>query len=172
MKKVKHSKKEKIRAFWVFILIQVIIVLLFLCLIQESQQIDINDTKQVEITVDGMRKYRLLNEYRLIVDADSVSYMFNSPSTSEEYSVAELYESISVGDRLLLIYYEDSFWFTDVNFVVDARTETEVYRSFEENNRAKEGLPTILLIVFAIIELIFLGIVWINIWLWYRGWFV
>lgn len=148
----------------IFAIIQMVMVLFFIRTLSNSQPIDIQDTKQIDITVEDSYYFKIPSEYRLIVFSDSTKYLFESRATFEEYSVSKLYETISVGDRLSLIYYEADSALGKINIVVDARTETETYRSFEEYNRGKEGVPTAVVIIFSIIELTFCGIVILYIW--------
>ncbi len=158
MKKIKYSVVEKklIRNVFISVLIQVLIIVSFVRLFNASQPIDINDTAQTEITVDDIYTIRVLRENLLFVVADSTYYLFTSRATFKDFSVHELYNSISEGDHLSLIYYEsDSILFKKVNTVVDARTKTETYRSFEEYKKSKQGLDIAVIIVFSVIEVLF-----------------
>lgn len=168
MKKRKLSLVEKkgVKAFLLLFLIQFVIILSFLCLARGSQQIDTNDIKQIDITVDNIYIIRVPKEDWLFVIADSTYYLFTSRPTFEDYSVHELYNSISKGDSLSLAYYElDSILFKGVNTVVDARTETEVYRTFKEYNRGKQGVYIFIVILYSMIEIVFIGIAIIYTWI-------
>ena len=167
MKKFKLSLGEKkcIRGFVVVLLIQLLLILTFVRMWDNSQQLNISDTKQVNITVEDMYIVHLTKRgSRLIVIAESTRYRFPPPSTSREHSVHELYDSISKGDQLSLCYYEASGLFQKVNCVVDARSDAEIYRSLDEFNRGKQGLHTFLVIFYAVVQLIFTGIVLLFIW--------
>jgi len=167
MKKTKFSLAEKklIRIVIVPALIQLVIIFIFAHMLIGSQQINVNDTKQIDITVDDIYYFRVLRENWLFVVSDSTKYLFKSRSTFEEYSVNELYESISEGAELSLMYRETHTVLGNVNLVIDARSETKTYRSLEEFNRGKQGVPAFLTIMFSIIELIFVGIVLVYVWL-------
>ena len=135
-----------------------------------SFPIDVKDTKQIDITVEDtycVRSYgRHSRESWFVVVADSEKYWFEYHGSFDKYSVDQLYKSISKGDGLRLTYYETSYIvYGKVNVVVDARAEAEIYRSFESYNRARQGIPTLGVIIFSIIELVFVGIVFVNIWL-------
>ena len=167
MKKFKLSLGEKkcIRGFVVVLLIQLLLILTFVRMWNLSQQLDISDTKQVNITVKDMHYMHMgKSGSRLIVIDESARYRISKSLTSEEYSVHELYESISKGDRLSLRYYEASGWFQKVNYVVDVRSETEIYRSLDEYNRGKQGAPVFTIIVYAVLQLIFTWIALPFIW--------
>ena len=170
MKKKKFSliERKTLRMIVLSSLIQLIIFLLFLCLLISSQQIDVNDTKQIDIIVDDIYYSRVSREYWLFIVSDSTKYLFKGRPTFEEYSVDELYESISRGSKLSLRYYETHSILGKVNLVVDARSETETYRSIEEYNQAKQGIPIVIFVLFSIIELLFVGIVFLYVYLNYN----
>lgn len=167
MEKNKFSLAEKklIRIVIVLALIQLVIIFIFAHMLIGSQQINVNDTKQIDITVDDIYYFRVPRENWLFVVSDSTKYLFKSRSTFEEHSVNELYESIIEGAKLSLMYQETHTVLGNVNLVVDARSETETYRSLEEFNRGKQGVPVFVTIIFSIIELIFVGIVLVYVWL-------
>ena len=167
MKKNKFSLAEKklIRTVIVLALIQFAIIFIFARMLIGSRQINANDTKQIDIIVDDIYYFRVPRENWLVVVSDSTKYLLKGRSTSEEYSVNELYESIIEGTKLSLMYKETHTVLGNVNLVVDARSETETYRSLEEFNRGKQGAPAFVTIIFSIIELIFVGIVLVYVWL-------
>ena len=134
---------------------------MFIC----SQPISVNDTKQIEITVDDIFFVRVPRENWLVVVSDSTKYLFKSRLTFEECSVDELYESISEGNKLSLKYYEEYNILGKSNLVVDARTESEIYRTIEGYNQSKQGVTTLVVIIFSIIELVFIGIICLYVWL-------
>ena len=97
---------KSIRVMLLFVIIQFLIVILFVLLVRGSRQIDMNDTKQIDITVDDIYIIRVAGEDQLVVVADSTEYLFEGRATFEDHSVHALYNSISKGDSLSLIYYE------------------------------------------------------------------
>ena len=138
-------------------------------LMNGSQSINANDTKQVDIIVDDIYYFRVPRENLLVVVANSTKYFFTSRATFDDYSVSQLYNAISKGDRLSLIYYEsDSIAFEKINVVVGARSEAQIYRTLEAYNQGKKGVPAVVIIIMSIIELVFAGIVFIYIWLNYH----
>ena len=167
MGKVKLSLAEKrlICTLIIFVFVQLLIILCFVYILNKSKPIALSDTKQIDITVEDAHYFKVLSEFRLTVYSDSTKYLFASRGTFSEYSVGKLYETIAIGDRLALIYYETDSILGKINLVVDARTETEIYRSFEEYNRGKEGLAVVVTVMFSIIELAFCGVVILYIWL-------
>ena len=166
--KLSLAEKKLIRIGIGLVLIQLAIIFIFAYMLIGSQQINVNDTKQIDITVDDIYYSRVPRENWLFVVSDSTEYLFTSRSTFEEYSVSELYETIAEGSKLSLRYYETHMILGKFNLVVDARSETETYRSIEEFNRGKQGVPAFVTIIFSIIELIFVGIVLIYVWLNYN----
>ena len=161
MKNIKFSAVEKklFRMVIVLAIIQVVIIFTFVHVLIGSQQINLNDTEQIDIIVDDIYYFRVPREKWLFVVSNSTEYLFMGRPTFEEYSVDELYNSISEGNRLSLRYYETHTVLGKVNLVVDARSESETYRSIEEYNHGKQGVPTIVTVVFSLIELIIAGIV-------------
>lgn len=168
MKKLKLSTAEKglIRSVLIVILVQVLIILLFVNTWKTSHPIDVTEAKKVEVTVDDTYYLSLRRSSRLIIVSDGAEYWIESRVFSSETSAGKLYDTISKGDKLSLIYCERTtlFW-GNVNMVYDARTETEVYRSLEKYNRKQENAPIFVIIVFSVIELLFIGFVFLSIWL-------
>ena len=105
MKKINFSLVEKklIRLVILFVLVQILIVFILAHLLISGRQIGVNDTKQVDISVEDVRCVRAFGENCLFIVSDSTEYLFKSRSTPNEYSVSELLESISKGDKLFLI---------------------------------------------------------------------
>lgn len=166
MKKIKFSLAEKrlFRILIVLAFIQLVIIFTFVYMLSESQLVDINETKQINITVDDIYYYRKATENQLIIAADSEDYLFTGRSTSKECSVHDIYESISIGDRLSLTYYETYDMGERVNVVVAANDETDTYRTLEEYNRGREKVPIFVIVLYAIIELVFVGVIFIYVW--------
>lgn len=168
MRKSKFSLAEgkNIWAIFVLIMIQVIVIFSFVLLWTSSRKIDIEDTKQTAVTVEDLFLIRAPGEDQLVVVADSTYYLFESRARSEERSVHELYDSISMGDRLALTYYvSGGILRKEVNRVIDARTETEIYRSFEAYNRGRQSVSVFVVILYAVIETVFVGIVFVYVWI-------
>lgn len=163
MKKIKYSVVEKklIRNVFISVLIQVLIIAMFFMAFNTNHPIDITDTKQAEITVDDtycrFTGRRLITTW-LVISENSTEYIFSSLKPSAEYSVNELHESISVGDRLSLRYYETFNILGKINLIVDARTENETYRTLEEYNSSKQGDDIFVIILFFVIEVIFCAV--------------
>ena len=162
------SDKKIIRYILLFVLIQALIICVFIFLISDNQPININETKLVDVIVDDIYCFRVRGENWLCLVADSTKYLFFSRATFADYSVHELYTSISKGDRLSLRYYESNSGLLKIskisNIVVDARSETEIYRTLEEYNRGIQGGTIGLIIIFLVVELIFVGVFVLYIW--------
>lgn len=169
MKKIHLSAIELklIKTFLFFVFIQLLIVVVFVYLFNISQPININDTNKVNITVDDAYLVtRPRQTTWMVVVADSIEYVFTNSGTLEEYSTTEIYESISNGDQLSLVYYEmNVVLFGKTNIIVDAHTENTIYRSFDEYNRGRDGTSIYILITFFVIELVFVGAFLLNVWL-------
>jgi len=167
MTKIRFSllEKKSVFALLAFFLVQIVIIFAFF-VVAKVEVIDIENTKKIDVVVEDIYTGSTRRNAQFVVVADSENYYFGTHSTKEEYSVNELCRAISVGDSLLLTYYEsDSLLFGSRNIVVDARNETEVYRSFEAYNlgRGVVSIPAVLL--FALVELLFAAIVFLHSWL-------
>lgn len=168
MKKVKFSIVEirLIRSMFVIGLIQLLIVFTFLRMFNISRPIDVHNTKQSKIIVEDTYCIKAPKEnWWLIVVADSRKYLFGNHSIFDAYSVKELDKVIFPGDTLSLKYYEQYNILGRVCIVVDAKTETEVYRTLDDYNRGKHGLDIFVSILFFVIELAYVGVVVIYVWL-------
>lgn len=152
------SKKRFIRATIMFIVIQILIILLFSFLLIESRPIDSKDMKRLDLVVESIDYKKVISEYRMDIYSDSVRYSFNSRSVLSECSVSELYDKIKVGDRLSVIFFEKSSLFDKQNLIIDARTETEIYRSVDTYNNGKSSLVTVVIIILCIVEILFFGV--------------
>ncbi|MBQ8791472.1 MAG: hypothetical protein IJZ51_09190 [Ruminiclostridium sp.] len=152
------SKKRFIRATIMFIVIQILIILLFSFLLIESRPIDSKDMKRLDLVVESIDYKKVISEYRMDIYSDSVRYSFNSRSVLSECSVSELYDKIKVGDRLSVIFFEKSSLFDKQNLIIDARTETEIYRSVDTYNNGKSSIVTVVIIILCIVEILFFGV--------------
>ena len=152
------SQKRFIRATIMFIVIQILIILLFSFLLIESRPIDSKDMKRLDLVVESIDYKKVISEYRMDIYSDSVRYSFNSRSILSECSVSELYDKIKVGDRLSIIFFEKSNLFDKQNLIIDARTETEIYRSVDTYNNGKSSLVTVVIIILCIVEILFFGV--------------
>lgn len=167
MKSTRFSLPEKklLRMVIVLFLIQLAIFFAFVSMFSDSQQINVKDTKQIDIIVDDVYYFRVPREDWLFVVSDSTEYLFKSRSTFGEYSVSRLYESIHEGDKLSLMFRETYTILGKVNLVVDAQSQTETYRTIENYNEGKKGVPIVISIIFSIIEVGFIGIIFVYGWI-------
>lgn len=170
MKKVMFSIVEKrlIRTMLILGFVQILIMFTFIRMFNIGQPISTHDTKQTDIIVEDIYLISTIREQWLVIVADSEKYLFESHSIFDTYSVEELNKSIFKGDNLSLRYYEEYNIWGKTNSIVDARTETEIYRTLEEFNCAKQGVTVFVVIVFSIIEIVFVGVVFVYVWLNYR----
>ena len=166
-KKLRFSVVEKktLRMLIVFVVIQLVIIFISVSFFRDSQPTSIEDVKRVDIVVDDAYCLPVMRENRLYVVSDSITYVFTSRPGAKEYSVSQIYKSIHEGDRLSLMYKETSSILGKVNFVVDARSETEIYRTLDGYNNGKKDLPLFVIIFSSVIEIAFIGIVLVSVWL-------
>ena len=156
------KKDRSFRSLAIVLVIQTLILLLFLGSIYESKPVNIEDTKQETIIVEDTKYDRFLRERRFIVYSNHSKYRFSSIAVTSTYHTnSELNEDIVPGDRLSIIYTERYSLFGKVKWVIDARDETQVYRSMETYNKDKQGIVVVVIILFAFIELVFSACVFI-----------
>lgn len=158
-------EKRLIRSILILGLVQILIIFAFIRMYNIGQPISIHDTKQTDIIVEDIYPISTRKEQWLVIIFDSEKYLFESHSTFDTYSLEELNKSISKGDKLSLRYYEEYIVFRKTNLIVDARNETETYRTLEEYNCGKQGIPFFVVILFSIIEIVFVGIFFVYVWL-------
>ena len=167
MKKSKVSVVEKhlIVRFLIVLAIQLIALFAFVRLLDTSH-LDANDIKSAQIVVQDTKHIKITRESWLVIDSsDADRYIFPARPTMSEYSTAQLNDLISKGDVLTVKYIEGLSLLGNCRFIVDARTEKDVYRSLEEYSRGKEGTDVVIVVSFVILDLIFLSFVALSAWL-------
>jgi len=80
---------------------------------------------------------------------------------SSAYPNSKLFDTIQIGDEISISYVEQYSFFGKRNSVVEAKSDTEVYRSIEEYNSTSAFVPVI--IIFAIVEFLFLSSIAIHV---------
>ena len=157
-KKYSKTRRKCLKKILIPVVIQVIIILLFCKMINMSRTIDIKDTKQLTVTVDAIHydhNGRLDN--RVWIESNSQRYFFGRNATSNEYSVDEVFDSLSEGDQITIIFHEEDSIFGPQNWILDARTETEVFRTYEDYLKSKTNLIPAVCALFSFVELLFLS---------------
>ncbi len=157
MKNIRLSFAEKklLRSFILSVLLEIIIILLLLDALNGLYPLKIHDTERVDIIVEDLYYDYGRTSNRLVVSCGSEEYVFHNRSSEDEYSVRQLKEMIAVGDHLSLNYCEERNIWGKYNSIVNAQTESEVYRSIDHFNENQKNGSTIFIIVLVFIELIF-----------------
>ncbi len=154
-KKLKTLYKQKIiRDFVLFLLAQIFVAFLIICIVYSCGNIDVSKAKTVNITVEDTTYYYStpLSRRMFCVASDSVEYVFPRPYD-------DLEKLIHVGDELELRYVEQNEWLTEINYVLDARSGTNVYRTYSGVSKILRGVWCIgLPIVFETIYIIILAV--------------
>ena len=141
--------------------VQILIVVAFILMFNMAQPVSIHDTKQTDIIVEDSYLITTNKDQWLLIIADSEKYLFEHHSSIDTYPLIQMDKSISKGDKISLSYYEAYNIFGRVNIIVAAQSETKIYRTLEEYNRAKQGLPIFVVISFVIIEIVYYFIIFI-----------
>lgn len=148
-----NMKKYIVKFFAIVLGIQMLLAFAFIVMLNQSKPIKEDETKTIVVKVEETKyERRLVSEYKFAIIADSYEYRFDERGAFSECSNRELNESIKINDVLTIKYYEN-IW--GEKMVVDARTENNVYRSFEHYNSQRAFVFVIVL--FVIFEIIFVA---------------
>ncbi len=156
-------EKKVIRSMLILCFVQILIVVAFIRIFNVGQPISTHDTKQTDIIVEDIHLISTRRDAWLVIIAGSEKYLFERHSSFDTYPWEQLNKSISKGDKISLRYYEGYTIFGRSNWIVEARTETEIYRTLEEYNRAKQGVSIFVVIIFIIIEIVYALIAFVYI---------
>ena len=137
--------------------IQVVIIVVFAFILASSATGDVSELKTATITVDKIAyEYEFISGRMFSVFSDSVEYCFPKipVAGTDEFSMIELRESITIGENLTVEYTEKE----NYNVIIGAYSGNEVLRSAEayyafQNNQFIMGIVT-----FGVVEIIFLAI--------------
>ena len=138
------------------ITIQLVIVALFGTILYQSLPIDIKDAKQIEVVVQDVKCERAISEYQVTIYFNSTKYQFPNNGIFSESSNDDLLKKIDKGDKISIVFFERYRLTGKKNWIVDARSETATYRSLESYNAGKAVVRTITIIVFLIIEVLYI----------------
>lgn len=165
MKKIKLSviEKQSLRSIFIIIIIHILIIQVLVTGYKNSFPVEIQDTKCVDITVSdvikvfGRHRTLAINVYTYLDGSDYTKFVFPRSVSPDEYSCDELYDVLFPGESLSLRYVERRSITGWKNIVVEARTETDIYRTLDGYNNKDGKEPRIIMIVlFSIIEVFFL----------------
>lgn len=159
LRRVKRNlKRLDKRTIICALLLQVLFICFLVNGINDSKTIKPEDTQQVTIVVEETKHFESAGGRGpdwFIVYSDSQKFYFNNFGFFAQYSNSQLDESISVGEKLTLTYFEKYHLFANRNFVVDARSESEVFRTLDEYNKNFSYSDVAAIIIFCILEIIF-----------------
>lgn len=160
LNKIKRNLKNlNKRTIVCAVIVQVLLIAVFADTIAESRPINTEDTKQVTVTVEETKRISGSKGPKwFIVYSDSDKYYFTEFGIFGKYSNRELEEQISVGDELTLTYFEHFHILKNRNLVVEASKENQVFRTLEEYNEQYSGVNIAAIIIFVILEILFLVI--------------
>ena len=140
-----------------FVLGHVILVYLFLKCLNGTKPIQIESCKVDVILVEDTEYYHSRDSSCIIYSAGS-KYVFPNLGIFTKYSSREFYETIEAGDSLSITYTGKTH-----HTIVDARDDQEVYLDIESYNLDKKKARVGVLVIFLILEIIFLSILVGNI---------
>ena len=166
--KFRHKYAKEINYLIGFIVVQILIVIFCILSLDASKPLSYETIEQVEICVDDINYVRVLSEYQLNIFSDETKYTFAASGQLQPYSNSELYETIEIGDRIFIAYYKNRGVLGTYNWVVDARTESEIFRSIEIEEKSKKGAFIGIIIIFAVIEIFYIIVLCVYIMLNYN----
>lgn len=154
-------EKHFIRRMAIFFIVQLIMLLTFVYCFVHSQPINVNNVKTINIVVEDTRiRYHARSSNQLFLYSGSERFLLTEPATQEELTATELYDRVSIGDKLRISYVE--IWlllYGKTNLVVEAQSDAEVYRALNSYNLNKHGISNFIIIVGILIEIVCIGIV-------------
>ncbi len=155
MKPLKLSQAEKrlIRTALIFLFVQVMLIIAFVYAIRPIHAMDL---KEAQITVDDAYYHK----YALVIHDGSNRYVFQNEHLQTR--TRKLSKMIDIGEKLSIKYYEKHRLFYTKNIILDARSETEVYRCIDDMERLSRPVTIVILSLF---EMGFIGIVWLYVFL-------
>ena len=136
---------------------QIIIIMLFLGCFFTTTPIDESACTTVQVVVEDKIHSRGGRINEVCVCSNGVWYVFHEGGLTEEISMTELYEKINVGDTIEITYTE-RFRILDgwYNLVVDAKDDSNSYVDFDLFNSERQSGQTVTIVLFAVIEVVFL----------------
>ena len=147
------------KSLLVFAVIQCFLFSIFVPEIYDAfVPVNSENSKQIKIVVDETYYDSSgRSSAKFYIYSNGIKYRFSNFGISGKYSNRELSEMVREGDVLSITYIEKyPFGVVNEKWVVDARTETKVYRSLEEYNARKS--PVLNILFFGFIELLFLSV--------------
>lgn len=137
------------------VVVQLVVFILFFCLLNITQSVDSNQTKKLNIIVERISYRRDFNESNLYVYDGTNEYKFSKGALLSEYrGVYDLSKELNAGDTLTITYVEKNNLFEKNNMIIDAYSSENTYLSHERFNNDKQKARIGIFILFAMLELI------------------
>ena len=141
-----------------FVLGQITIFLLWGSLLYMSQPVNLSECTTRKIMVENIEYEHIYQEHVCRISSNGIQYEFPSLGIWGKYSSADYYEEMKPGKILEITYTSDRSFFRKYNLIVDARNESTIYLNFDSYNNQKEKAFIATIVIFSIIELVFLTI--------------
>ena len=158
-RKRKRKYQQKTRCVFYFLLIECIVLVLFCVVLDKSKPVDISQIKEASVIVEDTTYINSGQIRRFHIICDSETYIFSAPWLAfGEYPLHELSKEIHIGDQLVVRYHERQGLSGVKKWIIDARSENNVYRSIDDYIESTKGVTTSVLIAFGVIELFIITI--------------
>lgn len=154
MKKLSFSERKKLYTILMFFILQIIYWCLAIAILCNSLPVSQSEIQHTSLTVEETKLIRYGSEYKFIIEANSVQYLFDGRSQPGEYSTTRLHEAISQGNQLDVSYAEKNLGLFRYNLVLAAQSGDIQFRTIPGYYAGKQGIGIkagIILFVFDII---------------------
>ena len=143
------------------LLIQTIIVLIVIFLINYAKPVAKSELISSNIVISEIyypfSGSKVGNQ--LYIWDNNKKYIFNSGSISD-YSSWELYNILSIGDKLNILYYEDNI--TSKNIILEAKSNETTYRSYENYYKGEKWVIPLMIPLIIFVESVFALIAYVE----------
>ena len=156
--KPKHKHKKHFRRYkplYVAMIAQVLIIFFF-CLLWKASTPSTHVLKNAVIDVDDVKYVSWTKGSFVIVHSDDEEYVFYNLGYHSKYPNSKLAQAIEVGDELNITYFTQERLFGSRNVILDAYSQTNVFRTIDEYTQSKEGNGIWVIVLFVLIESIYL----------------
>ena len=150
--KLKAKRQVFAKSIIKFVCVQIVIVLLFFEAFFSNFDIENAEKITESVFVENTEgRHDLFGDYTFIVYSEDKEYRFPNLGNNRYFM-----ESVATDSIIQITYIEKFNIWGKNNYVIDARSETEVYLAYEDYIEQKEKSFVAFVVIFAVLEFIFL----------------
>lgn len=165
IKRLKRRINRKLKKHVLaFVFAQIVILLLFVPdMINQKPPITLDDTTEKNVVIEKVRFIRggPKSSDKIDIITSDGKYRFPNIDTGGNYSNRKLKDLLSEGDVITIRYKERLTVFGRNLVIADARTENEVYRTFDEFKKQMEDGFYLWIGVFVLVELVYAAVLFV-----------